>query len=214
MQGATDISRIRGILTLARSHINQQEPDLAIETLRRIREEVESFPNTLECAEFQLLLGEAYNAKHSQHAGSFLHEAGKRIGDLPEIPLDLDHRLHYGVGYFCQQIKKKPSEARKHYEQAKEAAVRLGNSELVARSQLRIIHIDLEIDSDPELANFKSLRRVSHSRNLLCEDQLAAWHLHLGELDCSPTRLVYARGFAKRNDEYFYELLSTVRLRQ
>jgi len=214
MGTVTDLERIRHVLRLAQRQINQQQPDLAIESLRRIKDDVEGFPDTPEWVEHPLLLGEAFTAKHSKAAKSFLQDAEQRIARLREPEPDFNFRLHDHLGYYYQEVERKRSRARMHYEQAKNSAVKVGNGELTARTQLRIIHIDLQIDNDPEQGNLKAIRRVAREHNFLYEDQLAAWHVHLGELTEGPTSLLYARGFTKRDDQYFFDLLSSVRLRQ
>ncbi len=210
MSEAVELEKIRQVLKQAQQQINQQQPDLAIESLRRIKDQVEACSDSPEWAEWSLQLGEAYTAKHSEAAKSFLLDAKERIATLARPVLDLEFRLHDHLGYFSQEVEKKLSTARTHYEHAKDAAIKLGSGELTARTQLRIIRIELQVDTDPELENFKTLRRVAHEHNLLCEDQLAAWYQHYGDRSFDQASPLYARGMQRRTDEYFLDLLRSV----
>lgn len=213
MQTSNAIEKIRAELELARARINQQQPDLALESLRRLKDQIESFPDTPELAEYSLLIGEAYTAKHSPAAETFLRDAQEKIGRLPERAPDLEYRVEEHLGYFYQEVRKRKTLAKTRYERAKSAAVMMCNRERVARMELRIIYIDLETDTDPELENFRCFRRVAREHNFLCEDQSAAWHIHWGETQETPSSL-HARGLQKRSDQYFLDLLTSVRVPQ
>jgi hypothetical protein len=214
MVEGTDLKEIPHVLRLAQQQINQLEPDLAIENLKRIRPAVDSHHETAEWAEYSLLLGEAFVAKLSPAAGRLLEEAEDRIGRLPDPAPMLQFRLHDRLGYFYQHVERKRVAARREYELAKGAALTLGVAELVARTQLRITLLDLEIDRSREIENFKTLRRVGHGHAFTNSEQLAAWLLHCGENDQNSVLPVYARGIQTRSDDYFLDLLRSVRVNQ
>ena len=98
MNDLSELEKIRRVLELARSRINQQEADLALANLREIRVEIERHAGTTECAEFSLLIAEAYCAKCEEVAITYLDEAAERIQKLDSPAPELEFRLweHFG----------------------------------------------------------------------------------------------------------------------
>ncbi len=215
MGDAKEIGRIRHVLNLARRQIDQRdpEPDLAIEYLKSIKDAVDRYPDTPEAAEYSLLLAEAFIAKHSPAAESFLRGAGEKIARLVDRSPALELRFYDRMAYFCEKVLRRRALARKNLELAKAAALNLGVGELTAHSQMRLIRLDLEIDNNPELENLMTLRRLGRQNNYTDEEQLAAWHQHLGEASSEQVSTVYARGMQKRSEQYFLDLLSSVRVK-
>jgi hypothetical protein len=211
MDEATELERIRHVLMLARRQVDQGDPkpDLALEYLRQLKDPIERYPGTLESAEYSLLLGEALTAKHSPAAKSFLEDAEKQITTMPCGAPELEVRLYDRLAYFHEKVLRKRGDARDLLKLAKAAAVRLGIGELTAHMQLRVIRLDLKIDDSPEVENFRRLRRVGCQHNFTDDEQLMAWHQHCG--DTSP---VYARGIQERTEQYFLDLLRSVRVLQ
>jgi hypothetical protein len=215
MENPKDIEKIRTVLHLARAHINQQQPDLAIAVLRPIRDLVESYPLLPEWAEYPLTLGEALSAKHSEDAEGWLEDAQTKIAQLPEPPAELQVRLHDRLGY-CYERLRRPKAARRQYERGKSAAIKCGVGELIARFQLKMICIDLRDDrkSEDKLVqseNFQTLRQLGHDDGLTCEEQLAIWLFHCGEVGQAERSAIYARGMQKKSRQYFLDLLQSVR---
>lgn len=216
MSEATELERICQVLKLARRQVDQRDPkpDLAIEYLKRIKDALDRYPDTPESAEYSLLLGEAFTAKHSPAAESFLREAEDKIARLPDGVPELEVRLHDRLAYFYEKVLRRRADARDHLKLAKAAAVKLGVGELTAHAQLRMIRLDLEIDDNPELENFKTLRRVGCHRDYTDEEQLMAWHQHCGDMSSNQVPAVYARGIENRTEQYFLDLLCSVRVHQ
>lgn len=207
----SELEKIRRVLDLARAEINQQEPDLALANLRNIQLDIERFEHTPEGADFSLLIAEAYCAKREEVAATFLEEAEERIRKIASPPPDLQFRLLERCGDFHGSVSRRLSKAREYYAQAKISALALGVAELVARVELKIIRIDLHIDRDAEEENFKTLRRLGRQGNFTCDQQLAAWHIHYGNPNGVTDGLRFARGLSKASDDYFRDLLESVR---
>ena len=211
MNQPSDLDKIRGVLELSRAEINQQEPNLALENLRKITDEIEQYPGTPQRAEFSLLVAEAYCAKCEEAAATYLNEADERIRELANPAPELVFRLEEHFGDFHRRVSGKLSKGREYYTQAKSAAVALGVPELVARVELKIICIDLHTDQDPEEENFRTLRRVGKDGDFTCEHQLAAWHIHYGASESAAKGVRFARHFSRASEDYFRSLLNSVR---
>ena len=211
MDEDTELERIRHALRLARRQVDQgnPKPDLAQEYLRQIKEPIERYPGTIESAEYSLLLAEALIVEHSPAARSFLEEAEQKITTLPGGAPELEVRLYDRLAYFSEKVLRKRGDARDQLKLATAAAVRLGIGELTAHMQLRVIRLDLKIDDSPEVENFRRLRRVGCQHNFTDDEQLMAWYQHCGE-----TGPVYARGIQERTEQYFLDLLRSVRVLQ
>jgi len=216
MSEETELERIRHLLRLAHREVDQRDPrpDLAIQYLKQIKDDIEEYPQTPESAEYTLLLGEIFTAKHNSAAESFLREAGEKIAQLADCVPELELRLHDRLGYFFEKVLRSPSRARGELEMAKAAAVKLGVRERTAHIQMRIIRLDLEIDHSPELGNFMTLRRVGRQNDYTDEEQFMAWHQHCGDRSADQVPIVYARGLQQRSEQYFLDLLSSVRVLQ
>ena len=135
-----------------------------------------------------------------------------QITSLSIRQLDLEVRLYERLGEFFASVFKKPTKAKEYFSRAKSVAVEMGVPEATARIELKIILADLVSDRDPELENFKLLRRVAANSNYTCDEQLAAWHLHLGDLGPSSRGLRFARKLGTANEQYFSNLLESVRM--
>src|SRR5437667_11964313 len=95
-----ELERIKAVLDLARREINRQRPELALEQLRRIDIDVQSFDRTIERAEYSLLFGEAFRALMNEAAESHLLEALDLIRKLPCQQPDLKLRAHEHLADF------------------------------------------------------------------------------------------------------------------
>ncbi|MBN1547012.1 MAG: hypothetical protein JW902_10160 [Syntrophaceae bacterium] len=211
---------IKNALDLARRDINRQKPDLALERLRRIERQIDG-ADLFERTHYSLLLGEAFSAKRDPGAETYLLEAEERIKALPvrnrelelEVlvrDLELEMRVYEQLGKFYTFVEKRPSKAKNYFSKGKAAAVEI-NPETAADIDLRIIAIDLTIDKDPELENFQILRRVG-GEGYLAQDELAAWRQHLDRKSASQSpALRYARNFNARDEQYFQNLLGSVK---
>ncbi|MGH9431046.1 MAG: hypothetical protein ACRD3T_05840 [Terriglobia bacterium] len=212
MDQPLDLTKVRSILKLARALINQQDPNLALEHLRRIHLEIEQYAGTPEWAEFSLLQGEACCAKSDEAAGTFLAEANDRIQRLGDPDRELLFRLAEHRGDFANRVLRRPSVAKEYYLQAKAYAVAMRVHEFTARVELKIILIDLRTDRDPQEENFRTLRRAGKAGKFTCEQQLAAWHLHLGESSSLVGSLRYARHHFGASEDHFRTLLDSTKL--
>ena len=93
MDKPSELMKIRRVLQLVRAEINQQDPDLALENLWTIKNEVEENKGTPEWAEFFLLFAEAHCAKCDALAETYLTEAEEKLRSVPESFPDLEFRL-------------------------------------------------------------------------------------------------------------------------
>ena|ERR1700733_2753529 len=199
------------ILALAKTAINQQDAHLALEHLGSIERFAEGLPETIFWADHRLTLAEAYGALGDEVAPSFFEEALERLTRLPEEQpcLELRANEHY-ADYLNRVPPRKPSKAREFLVAAKRIATRVGKED-VARVQMKVLGIDLILDKDPELDNFQTLKRVALQRHATYQRQLAAWMLHLGKQERAGKGLRAARIKSRASDQYFSDLLDTVR---
>jgi hypothetical protein len=98
MDKPSEWMRIRRILQLARPEINRQDPDLVLENLWTINNEVEENNGTPEWAEFFLLFAGAPCAKCDALAETYLPEAEEKLHSLPDSFPDLGFRLSERFG--------------------------------------------------------------------------------------------------------------------
>lgn len=211
VDGESNSERLRMVLNLARREINRQKPHAALEHLRRIKHEVDVLHGMHEWAEFSLLLGEAYSAMRREEAEGHLCEAEGRIEKLPQQDSELSLRLHVAYGDLFSSAFHWPSKAREHYTLAKRHAIDLGVPEETARIELRIIATDLRSKRDRRLTAFGNLRRVGGVGDYTEQEQLAAWHQFIGELDSATSGIRAARGFDETDERYFRGVLESVR---
>jgi hypothetical protein len=59
-----------------------------------------------------------------------------------------------------------------------------------------------------------TLLRVGGHHDFTDEEQVMAWHQHCGEANSNEALPVYARGAERRSEQYFLELLRSVRVHQ
>ena len=104
------------------------------------------------------------------------------------------------------------SKARAYYVQARQLAIERGYREDSAEINLRIIKIDLHMHDSPELANFRLFKKTADSI-YTSQEQLAAWHLHLGNTSYASKGRVFARNERVATREYFHSLLESARER-
>jgi len=206
-----NLSNIRQTLDLARSAINQQQPEDAMELLRIVRDDVERAGGSF-AAEHRLLLADAYAAKGNPVADSLFEEALELIGNLEPRRPDLELRANdHFAGHLVRFGSR--SAARERYEMAKRVAVqeRLGE-EATARIQLKLVPIALETDHDDiGLENFATFKRAASQGHFTSQVQLAAWHQFCGQTDASQQGLRFARNKAVVPEAYFRHILESVR---
>jgi hypothetical protein len=215
MSETTELERIRQVLRLVHREVEKWDAnqELALEYLRSIKDAVDRYPGTREAAEYELALGEVFTAAHSPAAESCLRKAGESIARLSDPAPDLEVRFYDRKGYFCERVLRNRIAALKHLERAKAAAMRLGVGEIIAHQQLRLIRLDLNINCNSEGVNFMTLRKVARKHGFTDEERLAAWYQHLGKRERYQISANYARGIIqKRTEQYFLDLLSSVRV--
>jgi hypothetical protein len=210
-----EINQIHRVLQLARELINHQQPDLALAELQNIKADAERDADSRECAEFFLEIAEAYCAKCDDHAAAtYLRLAAERIEALSNACPDLRYRLMDRFGDFYGRAGRF-FKARDSYACAMSCALKLGKTgSEKARIQLKLYRVEYLGNSDPEAENLKTLRRVGNAGNFTWEEQLAAWHLHVGENVGSMEGLRFARGrgtCVKVDERYLQQLLNSVR---
>jgi hypothetical protein len=211
VDGESNSERLRRVLNLARREINRQKPNAALEHLWRIRDEVDVRHGTRERAEFSLLLGEAHCAMRREDAEGHLREAEGRIEKLPQQDSELSLRLHVAYGDLFSSAFRRPSKAKEYYTLAKRHAIELGIPEETARIELKIIAADLRSKRDRQLKAFGNLRRAGDIGDYTEQEQLAAWHQFIGELESATSGIRAARGFDDTDEQYFRGVLESVR---
>jgi tetratricopeptide (TPR) repeat protein len=197
------------VLELAKLANNQQNPHLALQHLRSIERVVEDSPETAIWADHRLVLAESYSALGDKVATSLFEEALELLRKLPENQpgLELRAREHF-ADHLCRD--RRFSKARELYVAAKLIATGIGKED-VARIQMKIVAIDLRVDNDPEFENFQTLKRVALQRHAMYQLQLAAWMQHLGRQDRAGRGLRAARSMNRASEEYFADLIDSVR---
>jgi hypothetical protein len=204
-------SHIRQTLDLARSALNGQQPEDAMELLRTVGDDVERVGGAV-AAEHRLLLADAYAANGNPVADSLFEEALGLIESLePRCPdLELRANDHFGGHLVCFGSR---SAARERYETAKRIAIqeRLG-AEVTARIQLKLVQIALETDHDEiGLKNFATFKRAASQGHFTRQVQLIAWHQYCGQLNASQLGLRYGRNKAIVSEAYFKHILESAR---
>ena len=206
-----DLGKIRHILNLARAEINRQDPDLALQLLTRVRVDVEKHEGTWVWVEHRLLIAQALSAKGNDGAEQFFERVLEEIPKLEGTQAETELVANEHFGDFLVRHARKPSKARDYYSRALEIALALGLREDAARIRLRLTRINLEVDKDLLLADFKVLKRVGKQQHYTCQEQLAAWELHTGECEEAGERLRFARESDSAKEKYFAHLLGVVR---
>jgi hypothetical protein len=206
-----DNPSLRHFLDLARNEINRQHPDLALGYLQQIRSEIEDLEGRPIWAEHHLLLAEAYAAKCDAVAESLFEEVFERLpslqGKLPRLEL----LAHEHFGDLLLHLAGRRSVARDHFEEAKKIAIKENLREENSRIELKLTNIYLEMDNDPEIPNFKSFRRVANNGGYTYQVQLASWQRHyMGQQQLS-VGLRHARKRNLASDEYFADILESVK---
>jgi hypothetical protein len=209
------LSEIRDNLDLAKREIERGNPYTAIQLLRAMQEEVEEYRGTAPWAEHSLRIAEAFAAKAGRNddsALSFFGEALERAVNLAERDDSLELHCHLSFGNFLYSTLKRRSDARRHYEAAKQIATRLRLEERIAEIELKIVMIDLEADEDDEKKNFDTLKLVAGQGGYTWSEQLAAWHQHLGQSSVALRGRAFARKEGSASEAYFRSLLQSVRV--
>ena len=200
---------IRDVLDAARGHINRQHPGLAKCELRRIEHEVVT--DTVDWAEHRLLLAEAFRAEMDPACESFFIEAITCMKSLSEPPISLliQAMEHWG-DFLCAM--RRPSKARGLYEEAHQFAIESQcNEDVKAHLKLRLIRIDLETDRDPQLENYKVMKRVAERVDCPFSKQLCVWFLHMGTMEQQEQNLRFARKKHLATESYFENIFDSVR---
>ncbi|HEV1996045.1 MAG TPA: hypothetical protein VGR03_17060 [Candidatus Acidoferrum sp.] len=202
---------LRHLLDLARNENNRQRPDLALGYLQEARSEIERREGEAIWAEHHLLLAEAYAAKCDPAAEPLFEELFDRLRKLPERHPELELLAHEHFADFLVRLDGRRSVARDHFEQARKLAIEENLREESARTELKLTKLHLEMDSDPELPNFKSFRRVAKNGGYTYQVQLASWQRHyLGQQGLNKG-LRYARKRNVASDGYFADILESVK---
>ncbi len=202
---------LRHTLDYARKEINRQNAPLALQYLDGIRHEVEELGAGALWAEHRLLLAEAEGAKGDPAAEALFEEALERIVDLSDSRADLEMRAREHFGDYLLCFARRPSLAQPQYERAKTIAIEGRLFEESAHINLKLIRVHLEIDRDEELANYKIFRGVASKRGYTHQVQLAAWTVHSGNMGKQQVGMRFARQRTVASEEYFLELLESVR---
>jgi hypothetical protein len=202
---------LRHILDSARKEINRQNAPLAMEYLDSIRHELEELGEGPLWAEHRLLLAEAEGAKGDPAAESLFEEALERIVNLPDTRSDMELRAREHFGDYLLCFAHRPSLAQPQYERAKIIAIESRLFEEGAHISLKLIRVHLEIDHDEELANYKIFRGVASKRGYTHQVQLAGWTVHTGNMGKQQVGMRFARQRTVASEEYFINLLESVR---
>lgn len=214
MNDDSSLEKIRAILEIARREVNRNNGLLALEYLRGIKDGINLHAHTPEWVDYSLIAGEALLVDRSSSAGSFLLEAVEKLTGVPDPPDELRARAYERLGDFYSCVPpKKLSLAKEYFARAKEVAVGRRVAEEIDCIGLKIVRTDLQIDNDSRLQDFQTLRRVAKSANETCVTQLAAWHQHIGNLEVSTDGIRFARAMSKASEEYFRDLLRSVRMK-
>ena len=204
--------KLRCVVERARLDNNRGKPDLALEHLRSIRQEIDGFSGTGVWAEFSLVKAEALAAKRDPAAESSFGEAIQRVGTLSEGQPLLEMRAHESYAKFLvESCRGKAPKARHSLVAAKEIAVKHNLGEDTARIQLRIVHIDLANEGTQSIS-FMTMKRVAHEGEYTSQEQLAAWHQHLGRLEESSQGMRFGRKSDAAGETYFRHLLESARV--
>ena len=198
------------VLERAKAAINQQDPHLALRHLRSIERLVEDLPGTPIWADHRITLAEAYSALNNDAASGFFEEALERLSEVDEHQASLELRANEHYADHLYRFAKRLSKARELFANAKPWATRIGKED-TARVQMKIIGIDLQVDNDPELENFQTLRRVARQRHATCQTQLAVWMQHLGQQDRASRGLRAARNRCLASEQYFADLIFSIK---
>jgi hypothetical protein len=214
MSDSVGLKRVRVTLDMARREINRGNIELALQSLRQIKDEMDPLVGTIEWIEFSLTTGEAFLALRSAAAGSHLLDAGERMDKLSDCPPDLEMRVYERLGdFYATVVPKQLGLAREYLAHAKRAALELRVEDLTARIDLKILALDIKIDRHPEGENFRTLRRVGKADGYTEAEQLIAWSFHAGNSGESRNGLRFARGISSASEEYFRDLLRSVRMK-
>ncbi len=144
-------------------------------------------------------------------AEGYLREAQDRIRKLPIPNAELELRVLEHFGDFYASTAHRPSKAKEYYVLPKQVAINLRLREAAARIEMKIVLADLQSDRDPQFPNFNVLRRAAAAEQYTCEEQLAAWHQHLGDRGLAPVKPLFARKIETASEQYFRNLLKSVR---
>ena len=208
----SNLSNVRQTLDLARSAINRQQPEDAVELLKTIRDDVECTEGGPLAAEHRLLIAEAYAARGNPVADSIFAEALELIGNLEVRRPDLELRSNEHLADYLVRFAGRPSAARERYETAKRIAVEQRLREDGDRIQLKLIPIALQTDHDePGLKNFGTFKRAASHGHFTRQVQLAAWYQYEGQADAFQRGLQFARNKTVVSEEYFRHILESVR---
>src|SRR5438034_1306204 len=110
MDQPSELDKVRQVIQLARTLINQQKPGLAREHLRKIKHEVEDHQGTPEWAEHPLLVAETYGGEQyefAQFAETHFKQARERIVKLADPSPELEFRLMEHFGDFYRRFYKR-----------------------------------------------------------------------------------------------------------
>jgi hypothetical protein len=206
-----DTRLVRHSLDLARDEINRQRPDLALGYLQNIQSKVENLEGQPMWVEHHLLLAESYAAKCDPVAESLFEEVFERLESLPEKPPLLSLLAHEHFGDLLVRLSGRRSVARDHFEEARRIAITENLREESSRIELKLTHIRLAMDSDPEFPNFTSFRRVAKNGGYTYCVQLASWQRHYMNQQHLNVGLRHARKRNVASDGYFADILESVK---
>jgi hypothetical protein len=209
---AVRLATIRSLISNARREINRNNPARARELIRTAYQTSEDILGTVEWVDVALTLAETFLAELRIEAEPYFNEALNRLKLITDPPPELRIRACERFAHFLVSIAKRPLKARRFCEEAKALAVQHGFLEDSARSQLRLLGIDLEADKDPQYRNFQCLVRVANDSGFTSQETLAAWMLHEGALEDEKKKgLCYARNANRVQGSYFQVLLNKAR---
>jgi hypothetical protein len=191
--------------------INQQKGALAQRHLSEIQRRVEDCAIPLLSAEHQLTFAEALAATKNPAAEAEFEDALRQIRNLPECDPILELRAleHFAR---CLRSQRKFSRALELYASAKKIAVESRLLEDSARVQLLHMTVTFEIDNEPQLHDFRSLKQAAKDGDFTAQEQLEIWLQYTGDSGTNEGGLLAAR---KRGSvEYFERLLKALREEQ
>jgi len=169
-----DEKTLRHVIDLARAEINHNRPNLAMEHLRTIREQIDGLRGLPLWAEFQMIYAEALSAMNLDGAEAEFEKALSRLSEMNPRESILEMRAEEHYAHFLSRKDRVPL-AREHYQSAETIAVDSGLREDADRIRLCVIKMDLQSSKDPQLKSFRNLKNAAAECESPNSRQLAAW---------------------------------------
>jgi hypothetical protein len=208
---ARQLGQVRAAIGDARREINRNNSPIARAIIKPFYMDSDSIVGTPEWADLSLIMAESLSAENKVEAEAYFVEFFNRAKEAFELPPELTSRAHENFGHFLVSKLKRPDKARTHYAEAKALSVKHGFAEASARTQLKILSIDLDASEDRQAANLKLLLTVARDEGFTSQQAFVAWTLHLEQLSRTAQGRTYARNADAALRQYFSRLLNQAR---